>query len=240
MANFEVVDAIPSTYKLRSLGEGANGNTYITSDGDVYKEFKGLYTYGEELERLSETVSPSFAFPNMIIYLGRKSSDTIKGYRMDYISGTRFDALDPKTRISVLLEAAKKVEKDIILLAKYSGIVLYDVNRANVILQNDDTLKVIDTDLFMYLPSSEVYENLKLSMKEWNEFLLYTLKGGTTVFKSGLLNWRHEVAVFNGKLRASEVIEAVLSEIRQTTHEDVSTLEEYYEGLKLIKREECL
>ena len=240
MANFEVVDTIPSTYKLKKLGDGANGNTYITSDGDVYKEFKGLYTYETELEKLSETISPSFVFPNMIVYLGRKSSDTIKGYRMDYISGTRFDELDPKTRISVLLEAAKKVEKDIILLAQYSGIVLYDVNRANVILQNDNTLKVVDTDLFMYMPSSELYENLKLSMKEWNEFLLYTLKGGTMVFKSGLLNLRHEIAVYNGKIRASDVIEDVLNEIRHTTHEDVSTLEEYYEGLKLIKREEFL
>ena len=43
-----------------------------------------------------------------------------------------------------------------------------------------------------------------------------------------------------GKYKASDIIEEVVKEIRNQTSIDVNTLEDYYEGIKLIKKKEYL
>ena len=240
MAKFEVFDTIPSEYKQSYLGEGTHGDCYLTSYGDVYKEFKGSFPYDTELGMTSEIVLPSFAFPTKLVYLGKKDPSALKGYRMDRVIGKKFCDLDPKTKIEVLLDAARGVEKDILELVKYHAIVLYDLNNANVLFQNNDTFRVIDTDLYYWMPSEETYDNLKQSMMEWNEYLLYNMKGGRQAFYSEKLNNYHEIALTNGKYRASSVIEEVLDEIRVNTGIEPTTLEEYNESVKLIKRKEYL
>lgn len=239
MARYEELETIPATYRkvmLEGGDSGANGVCYLTSDGDVYKHFRMPFPYDYELGVLSEIESPSFAFPTCLVYLGKKDPVNLKGYRMDLVQGKKFAQLDPKTRIDLLLEAARKVEKDIVELAKNHAVVLYDVNNSNVIFQRDNTFRVIDTDLYMYQPSEEQYLNCMESMKEWNEYFLMNLKGGSLCFKSWALNEYHENALYQGDYPASYVTEKVIGEMRRNTGIDPVTLEEYYEGVQLLKK----
>ena len=238
MAKFEVVPTIPSEYRYKYLNEGANGVCYLTTQGDVFKQFRMPCPYERELGRLSELENPSFTFPSKLVYLGVKDPLTLKGYRMNYVTGTKFSDLDPKVRMELIINASKVVEDNIIYITKESGLVIIDISNDNVLFLDNNAFNVFDTDLYDFDLYEESYDNIKANMKEWNQFMLGELKGGTRLFLSSDLNNQHEIAMIHGKYRASEVIQRVMAEIRKQTGYYPETLGDYQEGVKLIKRKE--
>lgn len=232
MAKIEVLETIPDSYKRSFINSGANGRCYKTEYGDVYKEFSSRFIYEEEIKTIGNIDSNYFAFPNIIVYLRKK----LKGYRMDFVEGEFFKKLDRKTKIKVLINAAINMEKEIINLSKEYGIGLYDLNDGNVIFQSTNEFKVMDTDLYEIASSYELYDLLKRNIKEWNEFLLYNMACKSNIFKSDKLNNRFELALHNGKVRASDLIMEIVSEIRKEIKKDIITLDDYYNGIKIIKR----
>ena len=62
MQKYEVLDSIPECYKKEYIGAGTNGVCYKTSQGEVFKEFKGTFTFGRDIEELVKIQSPFFAF----------------------------------------------------------------------------------------------------------------------------------------------------------------------------------
>lgn len=240
MDNIEVLPSIPQEYKQQIIGAGEHGKCYKTSDGEVYKEFKGKYAYEKDLLMLSQIQSPYFAFPNKIIYLEEKLPENLKGYIMDYVDGSSFNNIDRKTKIDAIISAALDVEKNIFEISRYFYISLFDLHNNNVFFCPNNQFKIIDTDLYEYVPYKDVYGTLRENMKEWNEYLLYNLECMFECFKSREINLHFEIAMHTGKYKASDILSEVVSEIRKETKEDVSTLEDYYEGIKLIKKKEYL
>ena len=69
-----------------------------------------------------------------------------------------------------------------------------------------------------------------------NIYLLYNLMCYTNAFYSERLNLRFEIAMYTGKIKSSDMIEELLEEIRLDTGIDSKTLEDFFEGMKLIRR----
>ena len=236
MQRFEVLDSIPAEYKHKFINDGANGDCYRMLNGDVYKEFKMHFPFERELDILSTLKSPFFAFPKKLVYVGDYRTDCLTGYTMDYVDGVTFKELDRKTRIDDLLQASRDIENEILQITKHHGILLYDLNNGNVFIRPDVSFGVIDTDYYEYAPSNEAYDNAKYNMKMWNEYLLYNLMCYTNAFYSERLNLRFEIAMYTGKIKSSDMIEELLEEIRLDTGIDSKTLEDFFEGMKLIRR----
>ena len=240
MANFEVLDEIPQTYRKQFIGDGANGVCFKTEDGDVFKEFIYTPTNQGNIEILSSLQSSFFTFPKTLVYVGEKNKDTLVGYKMDYVDGVPFDELNPNTRVEEVLESIKNIERAILELTRHHSILLFDLHNDNVLFQRDNQIKVLDTDMYEYSPSSETYENSKYNMRVWNEFMLYNFGCQFDAFYSELLNLRFEIALTNGKLKSSDILEEVICEMRKISHSEITSLDDYNEGLKLIKRKELL
>ena len=240
MDNFIVLKSIPEEFKKEAINAGAHGICYKTSDGEVYKEFMTKYAYQKDLEILSQIQSPFFAFPKKIIYLNKKDPDNLKGYIMDYVDGINFKGIDRKIKIDALIESALEVEKEIFAISKDFYISLFDLHNNNVLFQKNNKFKIIDTDLYEYVPYKDVLATLKANMMEWNEFFLYNLECMFECFLNSKLNLHFEIAMRNGKYKASDILSEVVDEIRKETYTEIDTLEDYYEGIKIIKKKEYL
>ena len=236
MQKYEVLDSIPECYKKEYIGAGTNGVCYKTSQGEVFKEFKGTFTFGRDIEELVKIQSPFFAFPKKLVYVGQKEDNNLKGYLMDFVDGVTLPSLDRKTKIDTLIQASISMEKEIINLARYRGIILYYLNDVDVFILYDNSFKAVDTECFEYAPSNEAQDNIKLSMCYWSDYLLYNLALYYGAFKSDKLNLYFDIATTNGKFKASNMIEMIVDEIRKNTSNSIETLDDYYEGVKLIKR----
>ena len=156
---------------------------------------------------------------------------------MDFVDGVEFKDLDKKTKIDVLLQHASKMEEAIIDLSKDYSLELFDLSDSNVLYKKDRGFKAIDTDFYSFT-SNEIYDTIKTNMAMWNEYLLYNLSCQCNAFIVDKLNLYFEIAAFNGKIRATYLIEDVLNEIKKKTSDSINTLEDYEEMIKLIKRDE--
>lgn len=236
MPKFEVVDTIPAAYRKVEFKGGTNGKCYLTADGDVYKHFGYPYPYDYELGVLSDAESDTFAFPTTVVYLGSKDPINLKGYRMPLEQGWTFDKLNTKTKMEILLNASRIVEDEALRLAKESGIVLEDVNNGNVVFRRNNTFGIYDTDLYYVHPNEETYEDAKQTMKEWNDYMLHNLGVNMDAFYSDTLNLHTELAIDSGKYRASELMEEIMTEMRTQGRIDPITLEDFNQGMRLIRR----
>lgn len=238
MANFEVLQRIPDSYRKSYVSEGANAICYRTSNGYVYKEFINGISENNDLEMLSKIHNPYFAFPRRLIYLKEKTLAGLVGYIMDYVDGILFYEIDPKTPIEVLIKASKNIEKAILEFTRKYSILIYDLNNGNVLFQNNNEFRIVDTDLYEYSPSNGLYYNLKYNMKQWNEYMLYNFGFSFNTFYSDVLNLRFEIAMNNGKISASSLIKEVVFEIERKLNASVKTLDDYNQGIKLIRKKE--
>ncbi len=238
MFNFEVLQKIPDSYRKSFIADGANGICYRTSYGDVYKEFISGITENNDLEMLTSIDNPYFAFPRILVYLKEKTHAGLTGYRMDYVEGVRFCEIDPNIPIKVLIKASRNIERGILDFTRQYSILIYDLNRDNVLFQDNNEFKIVDTDLYEYYPSEGLYYNLKYNMKQWNEYMLYNLGCALDTFYSNELNLHLEIAINNGKICASNLIKEIIAEVKKQTNGDIKTLNDYNEGIKLIRKRE--
>ncbi len=236
MKKFEVFERIPDSYKQKFLGEGASGKCYMTSDGEAFKEFYGFFNFEHDLQKLSCIDSPSFIFPKTLVYLGSKNPGTLKGYKMDFVNGVMVDQIDKKTKMETIIKSSSKVEDDIRNLTKNHDLLLFDINDGNVIYDENGEFKLIDTDYFEFSSSCDYIDNLKTNFRLWNEFLLYNFGCLFDIFYKERLNLIFEIAMINGKIPSSHILEEIVEEIRKETKSDVNTIEDYERGIQLIKR----
>lgn len=147
MQNEIIYENIPQEYYYKELGRGCNGICYLTKDKNVYKEYYEEINYLDTLKALSGYDSSIFMFPKKLIYLKEISKENLKGYTMNYASGCTFNELSDNIKIKKLIEDIKELEKEMAKLL-YEGIIIKDLNPTNLIYNEENGIKVIDTDFY--------------------------------------------------------------------------------------------
>lgn len=231
-----ILSSIPKEYTKIEIGSGTSGICYLTNDGKVFKKINYELTSLSVIKYLCNVKNSSFVFPTHLIYLNKKSKLEFIGYLMEYIKGISFTDIDKNTNIDLIVNAIKEVENNIILFSKENNILINDLHDGNVLFTKDNKLKIIDIDLYEYSYFEDIYPIIKYNLREWNEFILYTLNCRLSCFKSDILNLHHEISVTNGKYKSSDIIEEIIQGIQKEKCEDVKTLDDYYNGLKLVKK----
>ena len=235
---YEVLDHIPASYKKKSLGRGCHGECFLTEDGLAYKELDNGVKYPEDLRGLTTVTSEFFAFPKKIIYLGTRSDDTLQGYLCDYVEGIDFRQIPSDTSIIDIIRASEHFEKGMAEVTMHKGVVVDDLdNNGNVLyLPEKKEFKAIDTEQYECFSLEEYRTNMKKNLRQWARFILYGLHMTPYSFNNETLNLHLEMATYYGRFRPSIFLYDVLDEIRNEICDSVETLEDYEEGIKLIKR----
>ena len=127
---------------FKKISSGKNGTCYLTTDKVVFKN--GLNLKIEILEKLSNIYTNFFIFPKKLVY----SKDNILiGYIMDYVDGVTIKNLNRSFDMSKYLNDIKRLEYEISMITLYN-VSIIDAGINNVIFDNNDNIKIIDTDFY--------------------------------------------------------------------------------------------
>lgn len=225
-----VVDSIPSNYKFKYLGKGTNANSYLTSDGKCFKEFKTFGVYDEITESLLGLDYDGFVFPESYVFLGSFSKDTYKGMIKKYIEGTQIRDLNDAIKIREFISALKEFEDNVRDFSYDQALNLYDLNMGNL-LYKEGRIIDIDTDCTCPFDRDDInpyFENIK----ELSNCMCVKFFDG--VFNKSYINDIKRESLLIGCSRPSKVMSEILSEMSR--YKEIDTLRDYNEGLKLIRK----
>ena len=218
---------IPKEFKKTYLGSGQNGSCYLTSDGNVFKEY---YTDGinDEVTRtLLELDYDGFTFPRQLVFV----NEVFKGYLKQYIDGISLDNLSGLTDVKKLITALKKFEDSLKELSYDKCLYVYDLNLRNLLYTKENKIYDIDTDSispFDFPVINPWYEN----MKELSNPLADSFIGGE--FKSKRLADLQRECLVIGCSRPSLFMSEAISEMEK--ERKIETIDDYKKGLVLLKK----
>ena len=140
------------------VGSGAEGTVYKLNESTCFKILDGyarkdIKRKFEKIELLSKLKDKSFCFPKGIVYINGLK----EGYYMDsvYLSllYKDFDYLFYKTQLLKDVRFMLKYIKDAdsaIRRIHQKGVVIGDINASNILIDENDNTKFIDTDNYRY------------------------------------------------------------------------------------------
>ena len=75
---------------------------------------------------------------------------------MEYINGNTLDRISGNTSISTYINSLKRLEYDLAALSTYNFFII-DFKDKNIMVNENDELKVIDTDLYTKIKTKDLY-----------------------------------------------------------------------------------
>lgn len=144
---FKSIKEVEKNYDL--IGCGATAQIYKYDVFTALKIFHfSLSSFDEDrLNVLSKVKTNYFAFPINNIYIKNR----LKGHTMSLKTGIPFANLSDNILIDKLLEALKKLERDIFILSE-NNIRILDLHDENIMYDsNKNVISVIDTSEYGYL-----------------------------------------------------------------------------------------
>ena len=145
-------DDLPSEYTSNCIGSGANGSAYKIDDKYVFKTFKNPTYFEANVKELFNVYLNSFVLPKKLVYVNGK----FVGYIMEYINGNTLDRISGNTSISTYINSLKRLEYDLAALSTYNFFII-DFKDKNIMVNENDELKVIDTDLYTKIKTKDLY-----------------------------------------------------------------------------------
>ena len=227
MEKFIYLNEIPKDFKKTYLGSGQNGSCYLTSYGNVFKEYHTEGMDDEITRSLLELDYDGFTFPRQLVFV----NGIFKGYLKQYIDGISLDKLSGLTNIKQLVLALKKFEDSLMELSYDKCLYIYDLNLHNLLYTNENKIYDIDTDSispFDFPFTNPWYEN----MKELANVLASNFINGEFVSKR-LKDLQRECLVI-GCTRTSSFISEAISEMEK--ERKIETIDDYKKGLVLLKK----
>ena len=230
-----IINSITPYYKKRYLGKGCSGVCYLTEDNKVFKEMKNDKLDFYHLKKFTNVKNDSIVFPNEIVYQYEHNDNNIIGYTMDYIDGYLFREIEDNESINNIISASIKVEENIKKLSYQYSIMMEEINPSNVIYSKDKKFKIIDTDFYTYFPSEEEQIIYKNNIYEWGNYMMSML-GGCYPFIDEDLNNLYCDCVCNGRVKPSQIVIKIKDLIEKISNQNINTLGEYQNSLKLVKK----
>lgn len=221
-----VFDTIPTSFYKEKIEKGCSAQCYKTEDGRVYKEFFAGVNYLEYLRVLSEYKSPSFVFPEEFVFKNNEPKlENFTGYLMTYIDGMRFDKLSDAIKIRNLIESLRPLEKEIMKLSQY-GITTVDLNAGNLILDKNNIIHVIDTDLYEINFDGDIYGDIfKENIKELASTVISTILLNSSGYDKEIQNEIFKCGAY-GRISTSTLLSNVLG-IIESRYGSLETLGEF-------------
>ena len=217
--------------KRNYLRQGKNGICYKV-DNQVYKEFINKPRYMYFLKSLANIKSDYLVFPNEFIYLDSYSIPNLKGYLMDYVEGSRLVDISELINIKEFIIKLDILEKEIKKITEEYSVILSDIHCENI-LCTPNKLVIIDNDQDTINSVDDVYVNYRTNIYELgNAVLPFILKGGDLI--SEKVNHLFYLSVVLGKCKPSIVLNEAVNTIEKYKNEEINTLHDLYDGIRLI------
>ncbi len=227
-----VLSSIPEEYKKEYLGEGNNAKCYLTTNGDVFKEFKYNMPYYDDIVKMSKYKSDILVYPDFLVYLDSIDEKNLKGYLMKYIKGDILANLKDSVSILKYINELKKLEEESFDLSN-EKIILYCLHGGNAYWTKDNELKVADIEDNEFDYEKVDYDVYKQNIIEIsNTFIPPVVK--ETKFKDDKLSEYYFYSAYYGTLKPSYFLNEVLYAIEKEKKEKIETLGDMKSGLKLI------
>lgn len=215
------------------IAEGQNGICYKYND-QVFKKFKNKPMFLFFLKALSNINSNSLILPQEFIYLNEYNSKNILGYLMKYVDGSKLNNLPDLINIKELFNNIDLLEKEIKELTIEYGLLLKDVHIDNIIYTNNNEIKIIDNDNDVLNPNDEAYDNYRYNMKELGLTLLPAFITNKNI--SNNISKLYDECIINAKAKPSIVLNESILELEKFTGNNINTLHDYNESMKLIRK----
>ena len=218
---------IPMKFKKTYLGSGQNGSCYLTSDGNVFKEYHNKGIDDGITRSLLELDYDGFTFPRQLVFV----DGVFKGYLKQYIDGVSLDNLSELTDIKKLITALKKFEDSLKELSYDKCLYVYDLNLRNLLYTNENKIYDIDTDSispFDFPFVNPWYEN----MKELANSLATNFMNGE--FNSIRLRDLQRECLVIGCTRVSSFMSEAIFEMEK--ERKIETIADYKKGLILLRK----
>ena len=218
---------IPKEFKKTYLGSGQNGSCYLTSYGNVFKEYHIKGIDDEITKALLELDYDGFTFPRQLVFV----DGVFKGYLKQYIDGISLDNLSGLTDVKKLIIALKKFEDSLKELSYDKCLYVYDLNLRNLLYTKENKIYDIDTDSVSPFDFSFVnpwYEN----MKELANALATNFIDGE--FNSKRLKDLQRECLVIGCTRVSSFMSEAICEMEK--NKKIETISDYKKGLTLLRK----
>ena len=230
MEKIQQFDSIPEEYTSEFLGGHTQclvykvkGQPYVYKNVDDIAEEESLYRDMLDIE------SDYFAFPETLIYLKGK----LNGLLASYLEGNSLSSLPIDTDMLTLLTSLNALENEIVNLAK-QGVYVMDYNFDNIILGDDNTLKMCDTGLCSIVKgyNKELYVD---TIKDYNEGILNLFRDLSKFpLKDSKLNNYYHLCLKKGVITASAFLNELLTYLKQ--YGNISTYGEMKRTLALSRK----
>ena len=226
-----IVNSIDELTK-NELGEGEVGICYRI-DKRVFKKFKFIPKFPELIIELSKLHSENFTFPEEFVYLNKYDIECLQGYFMEYIEGCNLKSIDELTNMKELCITLDELEKEIRDLGEYNDLHVKDLHPDNVLFTPDKKFKVIDTD-FSYIAPDDMIYTYRENMQELGNCMLPVFMGENDI-KNSEVNYMYNLCCVEAKAKPSRVLMEAIDQIEKETKEEVLTLHDFKEGMKLLR-----
>ena len=230
--NYRIVDSLDSLTRL-NIGEGQVGTCYKVNN-KVFKKFKSIPRFPGLIMQLSNLHSKSFSFPEEFVYLNEHDIKYLQGYLMKYVDGVKVTNISELTKMKELCHSLDSLEKEIRTLTEEENLLVKDLHPDNVLYTDDGKFKVIDTDFCVTYPDDPVYM-YRENMKELGNCMLPAFMGDSNIDNSKV-KYLYDLCVLDAKAKPSIVLNEAIEEIQKETKEEVISLHDFKEGMKLIRK----
>ena len=228
-----IVDSLDDLTK-NYIGEGKTGICYKI-DNKVFKLFKAIPRFPGMVKALSELHSENFSFPDKFVYLNEYDIKFLKGYLMNYMAGVKVSNIDEMTNMKELCLALDDLEKEIRNLTEEYGLLIKDLHRDNMLFTKDKKFKVLDTDLSVLNPYDEPIYNYRGNMQELGNCVLPLFMGYNS-FKNEKIEYLYDLCTLEAKAKPSRVLLETKDILENETKEEIVTLHDFKESIKLIRK----
>ena len=234
-----IFSELPKEYTAEYLREGSAGICYKLGEDKVFKWFKECYLEDdtkrreseEDLLRQTNIESMFIHFPRKLIYI----NDKLVGYVSNHVDGRKYYKLSEDTNMKLLACSLDNLEKEIRDISKEYSLVMFDLHSGNVIVDNNSSVNVIDTDEYIFDYYVDTYESYRYNIKVLANTTLYTLFKNIDI-KDDNINKYYLQAILDGKCKPSYVLHEVIGLMEKEMKSEVTTFNEFTQGLKLIKK----
>jgi len=219
-------DKIPEEYRKNYIGSGDNGNCYLISNNEVFKTFFYPEIFEKRVIELTKMNNPYFIFPKKIVYVKNK----FVGYIMDYVDGVTLDKMK-NIDIFKYIEDIKNIEYYIAVLSR-RGYFLMDFKNANIMIDKNNNIKIIDTDYFLKTDNTDKLYNTNI-----HDFAFAILRPFVNIyrdsFKSRELEYKRRLLI-DGKYLPSKFLIDILKEYRLILLNEVNNTSDMKESMRLL------
>ena len=223
MREFKV---IPESYTENFIGNGYNAFVYKLNDKEVFKKFYKPQRFESSCKELSKMYSDTFIYPKELVY----ENGEFVGYIMDYVEGNTLDNISENTNIQEYIDEVKRCEYEVAGITTHKYYVI-DFKEENIMYTSDHEMKFIDTDYYFKFNNKYLYQNNITSFSVASTMPLMNVYNSK--FRSNKLNHYKELLI-NYKLKPSSYFNEVIDSINKEVSDDVETLKDARNGLKLI------